>query len=59
VGKRSLGLPIIPLKTPCNETRSCADCLSAASICNYFTTIRRSNPPGRIKVILIGKDMGF
>jgi hypothetical protein len=47
------------LRTPCNETGSCADCLSAASICNYFTTIRRSNPPGRIKVILIGKDLGF
>jgi L-lactate utilization protein LutB len=47
------------LKTPCNETGSCANCLGADSICNYFITIRRCNPPGRIKVILIGKDLGF
>jgi hypothetical protein len=46
-------------KTPCNETGSCANCLSADSICNYFVTIRRCNPPGRIKVILIGRDLGF
>jgi hypothetical protein len=47
------------LTTPCNENGSCADCLSAASICNYFVTIRRCNPPGRIKVILVGKDLGL
>jgi hypothetical protein len=46
-------------KTPCNETGGCANCLSADSLCNYFVTIRRCSPPGRIKVILIGKDLGF
>jgi hypothetical protein len=47
------------LKTPCNETGSCADCLSADSICNYIVTTRRCNPPGRIKVILVGRDLGL
>jgi L-lactate utilization protein LutB len=46
-------------KTPCNETGSCANCLSADSICNYFITIRRCSPQGRIKVILIGQNLGF
>jgi hypothetical protein len=47
------------LKTPCNETGSCADCLSADSVCNYIVTTRRCNPPGRIKVILVGQDLGL
>ncbi|MDR2184712.1 MAG: lactate utilization protein [Treponema sp.] len=47
------------LKTPCNETGSCADCLSADSICNYIVTTRRCNPPGRIKVILVGRTLGL
>jgi L-lactate utilization protein LutB len=47
------------LKTPCNETGSCANCLAADSICNYIVTTRRCNPPGRIKVILAGQDLGL
>jgi hypothetical protein len=47
------------LKTPCNETGTCANCLSADSVCNFFVTIRRCNPPARIKVILVGKDLGL
>ena len=47
------------LKTPCNETGACADCLSADSICSFFVTTRICKPVGRIKVILIGKDLGF
>jgi hypothetical protein len=46
-------------KTPCNETGSCGDCLSADSICSYIVTTRLCKPAGRIKVILIGKDLGF
>jgi L-lactate utilization protein LutB len=46
-------------KTPCSETGACGDCLSADSICNYIVTTRRCNPAGRIKIILIGKDLGF
>jgi len=46
------------LKTPCNETGACADCLPH-SACNYFVTIRACKPAGRIKVVLVGKDLGF
>ena len=47
------------LKTPCSENGTCADCLSADTICSYFVTTRFCKPAGRIKVILIGKDLGF
>ena len=46
-------------KTPCNETGACADCKSPDSICTYIVTTRFSKPAGRIKVILIGKDLGL
>jgi len=47
------------VKTPCNETGSCANCVSQNTICSYFVTIRLCKPAGRIKVILIGKDLGL
>ena len=47
------------LKPPCSLTGSCADCLSADTICSFFVTTRFCKPAGRIKVILIGKDLGF
>jgi len=46
-------------KTPCMETGACGDCRSPDCICTYIVTTRRSNPPGRIKVILIGRDLGL
>jgi L-lactate utilization protein LutB len=46
-------------KTPCNEDGSCADCHSSDTICAHFVTTRLCKPAGRIKVILIGKDLGF
>jgi len=46
-------------KTPCNETGACADCRSADCICTYMVCTRMSKPAGRIKVILIGKDLGL
>ena len=48
-----------PLETPCMKTGTCADCLSPQSICNYFQIIRRCNPKGKIKVILVGEKLGF
>ena len=45
--------------TPCTKTGACADCLSPESICNYFQIIRRCNPAGKIKVILVGEKLGF
>ena len=47
------------LETPCSETGSCADCLSPDTICSFFVTTRFCKPKGRIKVILIGKDLGL
>ncbi|MDR0324104.1 MAG: lactate utilization protein [Treponema sp.] len=47
------------LKTPCSATGSCADCLSGDTICSFFVTTRFCKPAGRIKIILIGKDLGF
>ncbi|AEF86285.1 conserved hypothetical protein [Treponema primitia ZAS-2] len=46
-------------KTPCNETGSCANCTSPDSICTHIVATRLCNPPGRIKVILIGQDLGL
>jgi L-lactate utilization protein LutB len=47
------------LNTPCNETGSCADCNSPDSVCSFFVTTRLCKPAGRIKVVLIGKDLGL
>ncbi len=45
--------------TPCAATGLCADCLSPDCICNQTVITRRSGIPGRIKVILIGEDLGY
>jgi L-lactate utilization protein LutB len=47
------------LKTPCSETGTCADCLSSDTICSFFVTTRFCKPAGRIKIVLIGKDLGL
>jgi len=47
------------LKIPCNETGACADCRSADCICSFVVRTRMCKPAGRIKVILIGKDLGM
>ena len=47
------------LKPPCNETGSCANCLSPDTVCSFIVTTRFCKPAGRIKVILIGKDLGL
>ena len=46
-------------ETPCNKTGACERCHSPASICSYFLRTRLCKPKGRIKVILIGKDLGL
>jgi L-lactate utilization protein LutB len=46
-------------KTPCNETGSCADCLAADSICTFIVHTRLCKPAGRIKVVLVGTDLGL
>lgn len=46
-------------KTPCAKTASCVDCKSPQRICNVWTITEKSWPEGRIKVILINKDLGL
>ncbi|MDR3355535.1 MAG: lactate utilization protein [Synergistaceae bacterium] len=47
------------IATPCNKIGSCTNCLTQDTVCNYFVTIRLCKPAGRIKVILIGKNLGL
>jgi L-lactate utilization protein LutB len=46
-------------KTPCSETGACGNCIFPDSICTFIVTTRLCKPVGRIKVILIGKDLGL
>ena len=45
--------------TPCAKTGLCGDCLSSQSICAQFVETRICKPDGRIKVILVGEDLGI
>lgn len=45
--------------TPCSVTGRCADCLSSGCICSQTVITRFSIVPGRIKVILIGEELGY
>ena len=47
------------LQTPCEITGTCADCKSEGCICNQILITRNSKPAGRIKVILVGEDLGL
>ena len=47
------------LKTPCAVTGQCADCTSPDTICNAMVATRGCRPAGRVKVILVGEDLGF
>ena len=46
-------------KTPCCVTGLCADCNCADTICNYIVVTRRSKPARKIKVILVGEELGY
>ena len=46
-------------KTPCAVTGKCADCLSPDCICTHTVITRRSNIPGRIKILLVGEELGY
>ncbi len=45
--------------TPCAQTGICGDCLSSDCVCNQVVITRRSGIPGRIKVILVGENLGY
>lgn len=46
-------------KTPCAITGKCGDCYSPECMCGQFVITRRSGIPNRIKVILIGEELGY
>lgn len=61
---RNLASPTNTLKfegkvTPCTKTGKCGNCLTDDCICNYLVTTRNCFPAGKIKVILVGEDLGF
>ncbi len=45
--------------TPCSQTGKCADCYSPDCICSQIVITRRSSTPNRIKVILVGEELGY
>lgn len=45
--------------TPCTQVGRCCNCMSADCICNQFVVTRRSAPAGRIKIILVGEELGY
>ncbi len=47
------------LDTPCNTTGTCGDCRSPGCICNQLLITRNCKPAGRIKIILVGEELGF
>ncbi len=46
-------------KTPCAEVGFCCNCFEDDCICSQILVTRRSAKKGRIKVILIGENVGY
>ncbi|MEG0903594.1 MAG: lactate utilization protein [Lachnospiraceae bacterium] len=46
-------------QTPCALTGHCNDCYSPGCMCCECVITRKSRVPGRIKVILIGEELGY
>lgn len=44
---------------PCAITGRCGDCYSDDCFCNQLVVTRRAAVPKRIKVILVGEDLGY
>ena len=60
---RSYAAPINSMrfmgKTPCAVDGTCHNCTSEDCICNQIVLTRGCRPAGRIKVILVGEELGF
>ena len=46
-------------KTPCAANGQCANCTSPDCICSQIVVTRFCKPAGRIKVVLVGEDLGL
>ncbi|MBR5402284.1 MAG: lactate utilization protein [Treponema sp.] len=47
------------IDTPCKKVGECMNCMSSGTICAQFVTTRFCKPAGRIKVVLIGEELGI
>ena len=47
------------LKTPCSITGHCGECYGDSSICSHLLITRRCGQKDRIKIILVGEDLGY
>ncbi len=45
--------------TPCEHTGVCGDCYSESCMCSEIVITRMSREPGRIKVFLVGEELGY
>ncbi len=45
--------------TPCAVTGFCGDCHGAETICCQEVITRHSTVPGRIKIVMVGEQLGF
>lgn len=49
----------LKLNTPCTDIGRCVNCLTDDCICTNTVVTRKSKIPGRIKVILVGEELGY
>ena len=49
----------LKLSTPCADIGRCVNCLTDDCICTNTVVTRKSRIPGRIKVILVGEELGY
>lgn len=47
------------LPNPCSVTGACGNCHNETCICNQMVITRNSKPAGRIKLIIVGEELGF
>lgn len=47
------------LTTPCGRFGKCVDCLEEACMCSQIVITRMSRQKGRIKIILVGEELGY
>ena len=45
--------------TPCTKVGTCMDCKNPERICNEYTVIKRQSKKGRIKVVIVNKELGY
>lgn len=48
-----------PGESPCRKGGLCKNCLQPSCICSQLIITRNSMDPNRIKVILVGEDLGY